>query len=367
VRALAALYVVCAHGVCFSTGVVVRTGLVGLLTNWTLYGHLAVDAFIVLSGFCLMLPPLYVAMLLCLALKIVGDRLGMVPNNVTWTSLLLNVLLLQDVFPEANVVNAVFWSVALEFKIYLFFPLLLAVQRRWGNPATLAVGAALGYGLTGLYRVLRPDVVLNHSCPWYVLLFTMGMCGAAVAFSPVLARQQQQQRWRWAWGGAQASFCLAAFGLFRAFPMVTGSGDVPYFAAGAPLIDPVVGAAFTAFLVLVGRGFHVSGGVLTAPLRWLSARPLVFIGTLSYSLYLIHQPFVHLISDLQQHFLGSRLPLLAVNAPLGALLYFGFMLPTVLGAAYLFFLLFERPFLSAPPRKPAAAAVDVQHTNVASA
>ena len=33
-----------------------ETDLLGLLTNWLLYGHLAVDVFIVLSGFCLMLP-----------------------------------------------------------------------------------------------------------------------------------------------------------------------------------------------------------------------------------------------------------------------------------------------------------------------
>ncbi len=33
-----------------------RPGLHGLLFNWLNYGHLAVDGFTVLSGFCLIIP-----------------------------------------------------------------------------------------------------------------------------------------------------------------------------------------------------------------------------------------------------------------------------------------------------------------------
>ena len=59
VRGLAALFVVLHHAWLLTADhfpIAAETGLLGLLTNWLLYGHLAVDVFIVLSGFCLILP-----------------------------------------------------------------------------------------------------------------------------------------------------------------------------------------------------------------------------------------------------------------------------------------------------------------------
>src|SRR4051812_26575815 len=54
-RGALALYVV-VHHCWIRGGLVARPGLEGLATNWMLYGHLAVNFFIVLSGFCLMIP-----------------------------------------------------------------------------------------------------------------------------------------------------------------------------------------------------------------------------------------------------------------------------------------------------------------------
>lgn len=54
-RGLAVLYVLCYHARLTRLPELPQAGIAGWLTNGLLYGHLAVDVFIVLSGFCLML------------------------------------------------------------------------------------------------------------------------------------------------------------------------------------------------------------------------------------------------------------------------------------------------------------------------
>ena len=71
----------------------------------------------------------------------------------------------------------------------------------------------------------------------------------------------------------------------------------------------------------------------------LSWRPLVFVGTFAYSIYLIHLLVIQLIWQngrypLHTNSLASYLQLVVVGVPM------------ILGAAYLFFLAFERPFLN---------------------
>ena len=77
--------------------------------------------------------------------------------------------------------------------------------------------------------------------------------------------------------------------------------------------------------------------------RWLNKvltwKPLVFIGTFAYSLYLIHAPLLQVISQyvlepLKLTFLENIIILLVVGTP------------TIIGCSFLFFLLFERPFLT---------------------
>ena len=73
--------------------------------------------------------------------------------------------------------------------------------------------------------------------------------------------------------------------------------------------------------------------------QWISWKPLVFVGTFAYSIYLIHAPLVQIawqygVNPLHLGSLMTFIILVVAGVPL------------ILGLSYLFFLLCERPFLN---------------------
>jgi peptidoglycan/LPS O-acetylase OafA/YrhL len=80
----------------------------------------------------------------------------------------------------------------------------------------------------------------------------------------------------------------------------------------------------------------------TAPVlvRALSSRSVVATGRYSYSLYLIHVPIIVVL-----HLMLLRLNLTPI-ATLG--LMFAVGVPFALAAAFLFYLVFEKPFVNSP-------------------
>lgn len=119
IRAIAALYVLMHHLWLSQRALLPQ----GWPTGWLAYGHLAVDVFIVLSGFCLMLPvarfkelrggarhffarrarrilpPVYACIVLCLPINILVSRLGHHHQTMVSTKgLLVNLLLLKIFF-----------------------------------------------------------------------------------------------------------------------------------------------------------------------------------------------------------------------------------------------------------------------------
>jgi peptidoglycan/LPS O-acetylase OafA/YrhL len=73
--------------------------------------------------------------------------------------------------------------------------------------------------------------------------------------------------------------------------------------------------------------------------KMLSWKPLVFIGTFAYSLYLTHAPLLQLITQ----FIIFPMKLHPFNA---TMILIVISLPICIGFAYIFFLLFEKPFLT---------------------
>jgi peptidoglycan/LPS O-acetylase OafA/YrhL len=99
-----------------------------------------------------------------------------------------------------------------------------------------------------------------------------------------------------------------------------------------PLLDmPVAFAAFCALVAAAapGRGFLREA---------LSVKPLVFVGTFSYSLYLIHAPLLQVLWQYVCEPLG-----MSPEQRFVLLMTLGLAL--ILGASYLFFLMFEAPFM----------------------
>ncbi len=368
-RAAASLYVVLFHAVIgFPRGQL--TGPWRLLKRATSFGHEAVAVFIVLSGYCLMLPvvrrggmtlprslgnfigrrafrilpPYYMTVALSLVLIASVPALARAGTGTIWDDSLpglefgaiaSHLLLVHNWVPAwAFQIDGPLWSVATEWQIYFFFPLLLLpIWRRAGLAACLGVALVVGY----LPLLLVPASAKN-AIPWYLVLFTLGMGAAAIGH---VDRPLERTLWE------RVNWRLVTLALVGAAG-VGGWFFGYYWFRAKPLTDLLLGFAAAAFLVNAARDGKL--GRTNRVADWLSSRPAVALGHMSYSLYLTHLPVLALC-----HFtlvgagfspLVHALVLLVVGTPLS------------LAFAWLFYLAVERHFIGQPAlpwRAPARA------------
>ncbi len=310
-RALAATYVVGFHAVLgFASKDL--TGAWRLLRRTFAFGHEAVAVFIVLSGYCLMLPvvrsqprqlsvalgrfvkrralrilpPYFAALALSIGLLALVPALRMRSGTIWDDSLpgldagaIASHLLVVHNWSKAwgYQINGPLWSVASEWQIYFFFPLLLLpLWRRFGMLAALTAAAVIGYAPLWFARSSAMVAI-----PWYLLLFAFGMAAAAIGFAPDgLPARLRAARWG-LWSAASWIFCFAF-----------GMGAASIWFRFKPMADLLVGIATTALLLnLTGQAASAKRGAL---LTLLESRPLVAVGHFSYSLYLTHLPVLAL-------------------------------------------------------------------------
>jgi peptidoglycan/LPS O-acetylase OafA/YrhL len=361
-RALAALWVVLSHAWIMQCGLFTHLGLLGWMTNWLIYSHLAVDVFIVLSGFCLtlpllrdgtlrggawafwkrraqrILPPCYLALVLAVGTTMLLQRWTTGLWHLDFRALGINVLLLQDMLLRDNIFNGSLWSIAVECRMYLVFPLLAWALRR-GAAMLLVPTAVIGYSLTVLIFKIWPAFLM--ACPWYLLLFAMGMCAAAAAFPSASGSGRQTPRHsvpESLWPFFLAATLLLIL-LLHAFPVTPQSGV--NFGRHMPFIDADMGALTALMLLVLCRRHHDGKPIRGATL--LSWPPLVILGQFSYSLYLVHEPVLRVLSFGLAHCLDSTPEL-----RFAALTLIG--LPLTILIAYGFFCGCERPFLKSQRR-----------------
>lgn len=359
-RALAALMVFVNHAYAQSFNPILDqypTGLQSIFSYSLVTGHLAVSVFIVISGFCLslpvmqsddrpsggvvaflkrrarrILPPYYAALALSLLLiaTLIGEPTGSiwdVPIAIDRVAIVSHLLLLQDLFGTGRI-NYVFWSIAVEWHIYFAFPLLLLATRRLGIVWTAVAALLFGYALSLGFHGTR----LARANPHYIGLFALGMLAAYVACSA--RREHAAARSSRLWPIAIVVPLLITAAACYVWGHATASQRFPY-------LDLPVGVLAAATLVVTTRA---RSHALT---RLLSGRALVFIGTFSYSVYLVHAPLLQLM---WQYLL---VPLGLTHAQMFAALMSGGAL-LVLAFSYGFFRLFELPFL----RRRGASASD---------
>ena len=102
-----------------------------------------------------------------------------------------------------------------------------------------------------------------------------------------------------------------------------------------PYVDTWMAAATALLLVTLYADANAHERYVT---RLFSSKLLVKIGIFSYSLYLVHAPMLHLL---------DRIWVANLNpGPIVRFLLLVLSIPVIVGAAYLFHLAFERPFLS---------------------
>jgi peptidoglycan/LPS O-acetylase OafA/YrhL len=339
IRGLAALYVVINH-VFLRAFPGSPVDHAPFWAAWFIYGRFAVVIFIVLSGFSLalsparhgwrldtvtrfaqrrarrILPPYWAALAFSLAVAwlIVPQPGNGVPNA---KSVLVNGLLVQNIV-AAHRPNAAFWSMAVEAQLYIAFPLLLLMVRRWGG-AVMVTAVALIIAAVGIVgpHVAHLDVFVAQSPPDLAALFAVGVLTAGIVGASTTLRS-------WPW----PRLALAAATPVLAVIWWQGSVwtlDHLYW------VDLSLGPAIACLLAGVATGRPA--GLL----RVLDARPLRSLGSFSYSLYLTHAPIVAIVCErIVAGRVASGVPFFLVSLAL--------VLPLTLGFARAFAAVFEIPF-----------------------
>ncbi len=317
-----------------------------------------VDFFVVLSGFCLFLPiakrperagafdavafywqrvrrivPAYYAALafaaLLPAVLVIATRALGIPAR--WQELpslwdlVSHLLFIHTLFPSTwDSVNGSLWTMGLEAQFYLVFPVLVWGLHKWGR--RFAVGVILA---SFVYRIAAS--LLTAEADWTTqFLFTaffMGriaqfLFGVAVAWHVCRLHRTGVVLGGWAGAALVALGCMAY--ALAVMPL-------PGFLAMFPLRNTLLGVAFSLMIA----------GVVSSrtPLRKVfENRVIAFLGTISYSLFLLHQPTAWYLSEFAHKYLH-----------LDGAWRFAFLITAGFGVvaliAYPFFLLFEKPFM----------------------
>ncbi|WP_406696000.1 acyltransferase [Singulisphaera sp. Ch08] len=370
IRGLAALYVTLHHA-----ALMIPPGELsgpGLTVRFLLrHGHGAVAVFIVLSGYCLMLPaacdssgrlpsdfggflrrrarrilpPYFGALLFCWILIALIPDLGH-PARSPWDRALPAFspgVIVSHLFLVHNLsahwlfkIAPPLWSVATEWQIYFLFPLLVTLWRRNGHLAAIAASFAIGYSVAALAIPLK-NPALREMCPWFAGLFTLGMVAALAAHRhPSVIENGRMFR------GGPVAIGLVLIAITCTGLALAGTDDRNFM-----LTDPIIGVLMAGLLVRWTRSTSPGASRPQLPLlRLLQRRWAVALGTISYSLYLIHYPLIALGDAVMRRWL-----LLPETRLWGLILI---VAPSILLAAALFHRIFERPFQAAPENSGSA-------------
>nr|WP_221381938.1 acyltransferase [Actinoplanes polyasparticus] len=265
--------------------------------SWLGFGRLAVVMFLILSGFSLamaaarngwrlgslrryarrrawrILPAYWAALVFSL---VVAWTVVRQPHSAepTFESVVVYALLLQDLI-AAPTPNGAFWSIGVEALLYALLPLLVLLCRRIGPAAMLAVVTlpvvVAGFAVFGG----SPPQADNWLAPHLVPVFAAGVVAAGVVAAG------DRFRVPWAWLSVLAAAPVGILVLYQGSRWMIGH----YY-----WVDLAIAPAMTMLLLAIVSGRPA------ALVRLLDSGPLKWLGSLSYSLYLVHLPIVVVIT-----------------------------------------------------------------------
>jgi len=300
-------------------------------------GSAGVSLFFVLSGLCLsyrplqlrasgqanwldlrrfararcwrILPPYYTALALFLVVRWVctthgwlWEESGPVPGPINLPDVLAHVLLLQNIDPRWTfTLDGPMWSLATEAQWYVAFPALLLLSLRWP----------------------RMTVILCLAC-------TVAWSFVPVGFTPWQASVYVPARLLEFAAGILVAYMLT--GARRVHPTVLVAAGLPALAllTFVPVQVSLLHVYFVLAAVLFGSATLLVGQSSRLQ-SMMGVYPLARLGTISYSLYLVHIPIV---LEVRAHL--AALPIgVAVTASVAA----------GLASGIVFYLVIERPIL----------------------
>ncbi|MDD2808231.1 acyltransferase family protein [Rhodoferax sp.] len=162
------------------------------------------------------------------------------------------------------------WSLAVEEQFYLLLPLYLVLLKRWSEPVMrgLTVGLSVASLMLAVVATRYEPNISFFMLPtraWELL--------AGVMLAQGMLPAPRSVRGEWLRAGV-------GMGLI-AFALVFYTEKTPF--PGLAALPPVLGA-----VLIISAGLRNARGVNV----WLSSKPMVFIGQISYPLYLWHFPLL---------------------------------------------------------------------------
>jgi len=373
VRGVTSFYVVLYH--------VVANGQEGLTPenfwlNFLRFGHEAVVIFIVLSGFVLalpvarapglglkgglqgfftrrarrILPAYYMALLVLPVFYMLVELLkNFTGEGTDWSRLrelflssnMVSHLLLVHILSKewAYSINPVLWSMGTEWWAYFVFALLLVpIWRRFGVLWAAAASLVLGLLPTLSLALGGPTI---YGSPYLVGAFGMGMASAAIVYRPGFQAWYRTRR------RMMTVLGLAAFAGFCAVSI--GAPSIRLNEATRWVTDLLLAVVCALFILNLGTTKLLDERPSAASrlvTRILETRPLVAVGKFSYSLYLTHLVIWAI--------LGVTLNLAPVRQVISLSLdpmptRILVLIPVQLLTGYVFYSLFEKPFIRRRP------------------
>ena len=282
------------------------------------------------------LPPYYAALIISLALIALVPLLQQ-PTTLMWDaelpafgigSVLSHVALIHNLNENwIFKINSPLWSVATEWQIYFLLPLVfLPLCRRWGMLPVLAVG---------LVFIFVPVFVpgLYPASWWYVALFIFGMIAAQINFSNEAIYLYIRRR-----------VPVAEIAVTMLIASLALNGTV-WLHERSSLKSELWMGLFAACWITASTQSLLENrrNLPRLSVAFFSATPLLSLGAMSYSVYLLHQPVLSIMAGLIYPRAQS------VGVAFGVTVFAG--VPVMLAVCYLFHRIFERPFLSYRPRQ----------------